>query len=254
MDVNAVKPAGTYKSDLKKLIKTLTISSKLELKGSASLASQKFPADFDFYCILPLSEIDKIKDVIDRIDQDPNLYFIELKEQKGAKKKKYYPDFDRDKLKLKSPDFVKIDLVAWFDNQFVEASCIYQFTVEKQSTEEYIDSLESDIKELKGQKRWYKILKRKFNIYKALGEKKKQLELTKIFNSDIGEKYQVVSNVEALILVLENYTDKKTLQKVKLNLKELGGTKIIEDPYAFVKSESKFINDFARQVFDKLND
>jgi hypothetical protein len=251
MDVNAVKPAGTYPSDLKKLIKTLTISSKLELKGSASLASQKFPADFDFYCVLHLSEIDKIKDVIDRIEQDPNLYFIELKEQKGAKKKKYY---HKEKLKLNQPDFVKIDLVAWFDNQFVEASCIYQFTVDTQSTEDYINSLESDIKELKKQKRWYKILKRQFTIYKAKGDKKRQLELTKIFNSDIGKKYQVVSNVEALILVLENYTDKKTLQKVKLNLKELDGTKIIEDPYAFVKSESKFINDFAHQVFDKLND
>jgi len=249
MDINEPKTASTFNDNIKNLIKILTIKNKIELKGSASLASQKFPADLDFYTTIIPNDIEKVREVVKRINSDPNLYFIELKEQRGNKKKKYYPNTYSDKLSMKNPDFIKIDLVCWFENRFIEASCIYQINQEKQTTEEYISDINKDIEELIKEEKYYKVLKRLFSIYRAKNDKKKQLKLTKIFNSEIGENYQIVSNVEALVLVLEYYKDDLTKKRVALNLKEIGK---IENPYKFIKSEFKLINNISKDILDNV--
>ena len=249
MDISATKTASSYKDNVKNLIKILTIKNKIEIKGSASLASQKYPADLDFYTTISSNDIEKVRDVVNRINNDPNLYFIELKEQKGNKKKKYYPTTYSDKLSMKNPDFIKIDLVCWFENRFIEASCIYQVKQEKQTTEEYISDINKDIEELQKEGKYYKVLKRLFSIYRAKNDKKKQLQLTKIFNSEVGEKYQIVSNVEALVLVLQYYKDDLTKKRVALNIKELGD---IENPYKFIKSEFKLINNISKDFLNNI--
>jgi hypothetical protein len=49
MDILEKKKPLDFKEDLKKIIKLLTFKNKVELKGSASLKSQKYPADYDLY-------------------------------------------------------------------------------------------------------------------------------------------------------------------------------------------------------------
>ncbi len=54
MDVVERRPERDYSAELKKLIKLLQYpKSKVELKGSASLTSQKYPSDYDLFTTVP---------------------------------------------------------------------------------------------------------------------------------------------------------------------------------------------------------
>ena len=69
MDILAKKPGSQYHDDLKKIIKLMTFDKvKLELKGSSSLASQRFFSDYDLFCVMPKPDQSKffnfLKDIL----------------------------------------------------------------------------------------------------------------------------------------------------------------------------------------------
>ena len=103
----------------------------------------------------------------------------------------------------------------------MELSIIYEFYDKKLDKNEYIKSIEDDIKELIKEGNYYKVLKRLFNLYRIEGDIKKLIFLSDIFNSDLGEIYQKISNLEAIEKILEFYKDKLDLKRVKVNLKEI---------------------------------
>lgn len=253
MDIVEKKPASHFKDELKHIIKLLTYKSKLELKGSASLTSQRFFSDYDLFCM-----VNKDKDfytfivnLIKKVEDEPDLWFIELKLQtKKGKKLKIYPRCslkkqDWDKM-CDSLDFVKIDLIARIDGFFTEVSCIYSLT-DFPAKEEYIVSLEQDIKGLKKEKKWYKILKRMFNIEKANDNKQEMARLSKIFNGKLGEEYQLISRLEALDTVLEHYQEPELLKKVMNSLKDLHLPPITGKVTEWVKEKSKKLNSEAKK-------
>lgn len=203
----------------------------IKLVGSASLKSQIYYGDFDM-----ISAIDKknspeeiyheFNKIIKKINNDPELYFIELKIQTNDEQKfRYYEneplDLETIKKNYKKIDFFKIDLVIWYEYMFSDASIIYSLFNEKPTPEEYKKTVKAEIKEYEKEGNYYKVLKRKFLLYKIDGNKKKLKELTNIFNSELGLKYKVSSNLETIVNLLQYYTDDLTKERVKINLKLL---------------------------------
>lgn len=230
MDVIQKKPPQQYTDELKKLIKLFTYkNNKLELKGSASLSSQQYFSDYDLFCILVSPDKDDFYKFISQLvtKEVRDLWFIELKLQTKTKKKvRYYPTQKLEKSEFDAVwptlDFVKVDFVARIDSYFTEISVIYSLQKDPPTTEDYIRSLQEDIKELRKEKKYYKILKRQFNIHKARDEKSDMVRLSKVFNSDLGKDYQLISRLEAMKLVLAHYQqDNELLRKLKIALKDL---------------------------------
>lgn len=218
-------------------------NNKIDVKGTSSYKAQKYFSDYDLFSSIsgkhkPDDIFDEIQNIFSRIKSDPNLYFIELKVQnKNSKKKFFNMDFTKQQFikSVKDLDYIKIDVIARFGNIFIEVSIIYSFNKEEPNSKSYIDSLKDDIKELLKEGNYYKVLKRYFALYKTMGDKKKLLDLTKYFNSDMGAMYQKTSNLKALKLLLDNYDDENTIKKVIINLKD-----IKEDPdYLLIKKNIK---------------
>lgn len=217
----------------------------IELAGSASLKSQRYPSDYDFISFVP-----RDKDIFPFLENlMDDKYFIELKLQ-GKKKVKVFPFEHITKAQIGSLatlDFIKIDLILWLENRFKEVSCIYMFAGLPDSTD-YKKSIEKDIAELKSEGNHYKVLKRQFSLSKADGDKKNLLRLTKIFNGEMGEEYQLISNLEAIQKVLEYYPDPETIKRVKLNLKEIKLPQEISDVESWIKSKKDELNKKAKEL------
>ena len=255
MDVVQRKPPQQYNDELKKLIKLFTYkNNKLELKGSASLSSQQYFSDYDLFCILEHPDKSEFYKFISELitKQIPDLWFVELKLQTKSKKKvRIYPPEKLEQSEFDAVydtlDIVKVDFVARIDGYFTEISVIYSFSKEPPTTEDYIRSLRDDIKELRKEKKYYKMLKRQFSIHKALDEKSDMVRLGKVFNSDLGKEYQLISRLEAMKLVLEHYQkDDVLLRKLKIALKDLkvpAGTSVLN----LLETRSKQLNTTARK-------
>ena len=257
MDVLERRPERDYSAELKKLIKMLQYpKSKVELKGSASLVSQKYPSDYDLFSTVPKDKeklYDFLVELLTTLEGADDLWFVELKLQTLAGRKiRVFPgghlkreDWDKvfDKL-----DFVKLDLIARISGFFTEVSIIYSIADKEQTPEEYIASLQKDIKELAKEKKWYKILKRKFNILKAEGDKKGLLRLSRVFNGELGKEYQIVSRLEAIEKVLEVDQDPQTIKKASISLKDLHFPPEVENLSEWVKQRSADLNAKAKKL------
>jgi hypothetical protein len=257
MDVRQRKPPREYNDDVKKLIKLLTFKrNKLELKGSASLTSQQYFSDYDLFCVIQRPNSDEffhfIEHVIHEIDSSEDYWFIELKLQTtSGKKVRMYPhqelnrkEWDKvwDKL-----EFIKMDLVARIEGFFIDVSVLYSLTQDSPSKTDYLESLDADIKELSKQKEWYKILKRRFNYYKAEKDKKEVLRLSRIFNGELGQEYQLISRLEAINHLLEHYQDPAVLRKVVVALKDLHLPDEIDNVESWIKERSLELNRKAKK-------
>lgn len=241
-----------------------------QLVGSSSLRSQKYFGDYDFIVNItdeahnPKDVYDNLNKILKRIDNDPRLYFIELKlqtKEPNVKKFKYFigDKFDYKTLhdNFKDLDFMKIDLVGWLNYEFIEISCIYslnqQKKTEKQKKADERIKVAEDIKNLIKEKKFYKILKRKFLIYKMDKNKIKMRELTDIFNSDLGKSYKIMSNLEAIALVLSHYKDNLTKERAAANLHNLHQKGVnLEEVEKHALKIKKYINARAKELNDNF--
>lgn len=231
MDILAHKAPRDYNHELKRIIAMLSYPRrKIYLKGSSALASQHYFSDYDLLTAIPTNAsahevFDFFDRLMDRIEADKWLFFIELKLQtRDGQKYRWFPKDDLDEATFTKhyahAEFIKIDLVDTRE-RFIEISCIYQIQPTEFTTEEYLKNLKADIAELKKEGNYYKILKRLFSVFKTTERKPYLLELTELFNSSMGEIYQNLSSVEAILKVLEHYKDPLLTRKAELALKEL---------------------------------
>jgi hypothetical protein len=261
MDIVALRPPSQWSDDFKRIVKLLTIGKcKLQLLGSASLSSQRYYADYDLVCFQTdlYKMFTSVKQVIESIKKDPSLYFIECKIQsKKGKKVRWTPKKELTKEEfddaMKDIDYLKIDLVAWCDSQFTEVSCNYYPKPPSFTTEMYVDDLKKDIKGLSREGQWFKILKRYFSIYRALKQKDKLIELTKIFNGELGQEYKVISNLKTICLLLNHYHDQTTIKKVEVNLKDLKLEESIPNVNTYVERRLRSLNSKAKKLYPDFN-
>jgi hypothetical protein len=203
--------------------------SPIKLLGSAGLASQQYYSDYDMMSVVSgetscKKAYNTISSIIERAENNPNMYFIEFKLQtkKGRKIREVPEDLSKFCQYFRDVEFIKLDYIVRIQSTFVELSIIYSFS---RGEEDFKMSVKKDIRELYDEGKYYKVLKRIFSI---VSKEKKNVErdnklvlLTNFFNSDIGKIYQDASNLRAIKLLLDNYEDEDTRRKAELNLKDL---------------------------------
>jgi hypothetical protein len=210
-----------------KLMKVLKFDKQpIELVGSASLKNMRYFGDYDFITNITETDAknayDVLKNIITAIRQNPHYYLIELKIQlnSGKKTKIYLPmaiDYTEFKKDFKKIDFVKLDIVIFIHGRFMEASVIYKFSDHKLTKDEYIKSLEQDIEDFKKDKKYYKVVKRLFNIHRAHGDSDKMHSIMSFLNDEnFGKLYGIKSLMEANSLMKEHYK-RDAIVKKKLN-------------------------------------
>ena len=256
-----------YKNLLdKKLLNIINLikfkNNNIELKGSASLSSQKYFSDYDLFSnIQQIPNVEETYNEYKRILQElekNDIKFIELKLQTVNNKKiRFKPNkpFEIDKFKkdFNNIDFIKLDIIPFINNTFIEVSIIYKFSKDKLTTSNYITMLNDDIKELNKDKQYYKILKRKFNIYKANKDYPKLLFLTEYFNGDNGKIYQKKSNLEAIKKIHEIYKDTLTNRKIEINLKDIKEDININNVNSKINEYAKEVNSNAKIFLNTMN-
>ena len=233
------------------IMKTLDLikfkHSKIKLNGTASLQSMKYFSDYDFTTIIKRDF--KAKTICDEFimilnEKMNDLYFIELKiEYKNGKKRKIYDVSELKTSMFRNVDYVKIDYVVCCNNVFKELTIMYMFNFVKQTKDDMIAQIQESYHELKDEGNYYKSLKRLYSIYKIRRNYKKLVELTRFFN-DTGSKYEVVSNLKTIQLLLEHHHDSFTNKKVLINLKDINVK--YNDIDSTIKDYEKELNDQAK--------
>lgn len=263
MDILEPKQKTELDNNIHKIIDLIKFKKNpIEIKGSASLKSQKFFSDYDLFSKIrgnnsSTDVYNEFKGMLKQIIDSDDIYFVELKLQtlKGDKYK-WFPD-DNFKLNdfikhFKDVDYVKLDIIVRIENRFMEVSCIYKFNTNKLTQKEYINSINSDIKELKKENKYYKILKRMFNIYKAEDNKNKLLLLSKVFNGELGKLYQKTSNMDAIEMLLKHYKDAQTRKKVEINLSDIGEPTDLTLLNKNLKAYNNKLNKTAKNIYNSL--
>lgn len=270
MDVLEERPISKLDDDIKKIVKIVKYKKfPLLLRGSAGLASQKYFSDYDFFTLIKDKEkpmFDEFKRIFMDIDKDEEHYFMEFKIQtKNEEKLRWYKleDFNEKEFKkvFKNISFCKIDIIVRSDNKFMELSVIYQL-INKDLTyeemrEQHINAIRDDIKDLEKEGRFYKILKRKFILYSMLKDtyqeyNKYLVELSDIFNSELGMKYQRMSNLQAMLMLLEKTNDKETIKKIIINLKDIHEKPDVSQIEKNIDTLSKEINTKSKSINEKF--
>lgn len=254
MNVLDEKQMGEYNQSIQNIIKKFKITNDpVLLKGSASLKSHKYIGDFDLLSIItkdvePKYLFNKLTNILKYVNDNNNLYFTEIKIQNNMGVKfRYYPgdkfEYDKFETQIKNIDFLKIDLVLYYENRFIELSIIYYFNNKEEDENEFIRTMYENIKELKQDKNYFKVLKKYFLIAKTKKDHNKLLQLVGIFNGHIGKLYQDKSNLEALELVNKYYKDDLTEKRILNNLRNLGLKANIQEIESKINDLSNIIND-----------
>jgi hypothetical protein len=238
--------------ELYPFIKLLKIgSNQIKLLGSAGLASQRYYSDYDL-----LTPIDRkmscerfynsLRSVLEITENNPNMYFIEIKIQTSKRKVRELPDKGKFCKIYDDIEFVKLDYIIRLEGRFVELSIIYSL----KRGDEFEESVKKDIDELYRERKYYKVLKRIFSLLtkspKSIERDRKLVLLTNFFNSEVGRKYQDASNLRAIKLLLENYGDEDTRNKAELNLRNL------KMELGDITGLERFYNKEAKKIIEEL--
>lgn len=224
------------------------------LLGSAGMASQQYFSDYDLYTTIDDFDLKKIENILKKTEDNPDMYLIEIKFQKGNRKIKFrtLEELKKREIEKIKWDFVKIDYIVYTDFRLIELSIIYDMNTPEDDLEK---KLKKDIKEYKKEGMYYKALKREFSLlnyrYKQNKDDKKLekrlLQLSKFFNSQFGKLYILYSNLDAIVLLKENYDDKDAKKRIEIKLKDIGIKD--QDIYKMKAILKKQFNDEAKRYF-----
>jgi len=259
MELLETKKPIKYNDDIKMLLKILKFYKlPIDIKGSYILENIKFFSDYDLYTDvknlnLTTKEIyEEFVRILRNILENNNTYFTEFKIQNTNNTKyKYFPNDEfslssfSNNFNKENIDYCKIDLVLFSDNKFTEVSCIYNFSSKPIQKEQIIKKLDNDIKDLKKENNYFKILKRLFSIYKIKDDKNKVDYLLRFFNSE-GEIYKNKSNIDAIELVKKYYNDALTKKRIETNLNEINYNEKV------FKNNEKILNNKSKEIYNQL--
>ena len=197
----------------------------------------------------------KIENILKEMNNDENNYFIEMKIEYNDKNKlKIFEYNDIKNLSIEdyeNVNIIKLDYIVKFDYEFVEVSMIYNFSNTKISKRQLINHYNDDIKELKKDNNYFKVLKRIFSIKRLDFNNNKDdlVKLTKFFNSNFGKMYKIISNLKTIKILLDNYNNKKIIKQVINNLK-IYNIYNIEEINKYINKYSKIYNKEAKAIYN----
>jgi len=229
-------------------------NSPVELLGTGGNESQNYPSDIDLFSKIITNEnaqssYEEFNKMIDEIEERDDMFFVEFKvQQKNGNKFKFMSmDEIRDKnyeyLKYfnKDIDYCKFDFILLINGMFIELSIIYVFNKDPLDYDVLKLSLSNDMIELIDEDKYYKSLKRLFAILKLdeKPDKEALVNISRLFNSAVGELYKKNSVLKAIKLYQETYPNEKKLpQYVFKNL----GFKNIDKMDDIIKDYDSLIN------------
>jgi hypothetical protein len=259
MDIFQVK--NLPDPDLQPFFKAITFARERPVViGSYSLESQRNAGDIDIDVYIQSKiEFDfvnkEIKNIVKRIDDNPNMFFIELKVQyrDANKKKKFFAnqidDVEIPKEKFNEVEYIKIDLVIFLIDSFKEVSINYWLNPVKHDVEKEI---KKDIAEQIKEKNYYKAVKWTFSLAKFLDDKPKGLLISEFLNNYTGGEYKVLKNLKAIKLLLENYDDPQIRNMIRVNLSNYNITPKISVIYKLIPQLEKKVNREAKKFLDNV--
>ena len=216
---------------LVKIIKILQLKDSLtKLVGTGALASQLFPADYDFLCNVdakyhdPDIVFNEFGQILSKIFQFDKLFFIELKFQNRDESKHkifHIDEFTREMFdkyyQQDMIDYIKIDAITTIVGEFKEVSCIYFFNPIDRPLEEYRNLILDDSKDYYNEGKYYKSLKRLMSasIKSDVPDLNFIKLLTSLFNSDIGKKYAFKNEIDECIIYLDKYSTPYEAKRVQ---------------------------------------
>jgi len=231
----------------------------VNLVGSSSLKSQYYFSDYDFNSSIskkqkPTEIKGKIEDILKELNEDENNYFIEMKIEYTDDKKKLkvfkYNDINNLSIEdYENINILKLDYIVKFNYEFIEVSMIYIFSNKTESKKNMINYYKDEIKELVKSGKYFKALKRVFSINKLNNKKDELVKLTKFFNSNFGKMYKIISNLNTIKILLDNYKDKKIIKQVINNLK-IYNIYNIEEINKYINKYSKIYNKEAKNIYN----
>ena len=261
MNVSQRKSYSELSSFIKKFRKKLMFKKyDVQLLGTASMESQYYASDYDFFT--NISEVKSMKTVFSELNRittlkDPNVFFMEFKIQymNGEKEKYYDLPFALDKdMNRENIEYFKIDWVVYDDYQFTDVSIIYNLNKVIKPKEEVIKLIAKDMFNFYKEGKIYKSLKRFFSICNLTGDYKTMVNLSKLFNSEYGKMYKIASNLGTIQAVKAKYPSRTLNKKINANLRyfdlPLMNDKRIKDT---IQQYSRAYNNEALKYYKGLN-
>jgi len=231
----------------------------VDLVGTGGMASQYYPADFDFLTKIPnkinaQTAYKEFKNIFNKIQSRDDLFFIEFKIQKKEKKgqepqkKKIFKMEDLNQFLFNATwgndvYLCKIDLLVYLNGGlFKEVSCIYFFASERLDMNTYIKALLDDQKSYYDEGKYYKSLKRLLLAakYEDPSDKNLMVLISSLFNSYVGKLYELANEVDAAIIYKNKYGSDK---RVKLFIKNIGLDSVNPDK----------LEDLSKDYFNLIN-
>ena len=243
-----------FKQSIQHVFDILAIRGKFNIIGSASNQDILYYSDFDLATFekVSLQSIKKIfQNKFKEALKNPTIFITDFKcgeidgepvrwNKTNIKTGSQIVDGKRITLDecLLMPSTIKMDIVALIDGDFVEFSDNYYLSVngvknysdEEVSKNVLLKELEKSAKEYYDEPNYFKYLKRVFSIKTMKNQSTKKL--VDFFNSQVGLLNKSKTDLETLILVLENKFRKPKLEDVCNNIQiikqNIGGVSEVE--------------------------
>jgi len=127
---------------------------------------------------------------------------------------------------LMDENLIKLDICYLYNNIFTDVNCVYNLHILKQKDDlkkskiqiksEVVKKFRKEIKELEKNGQYFKAIKRHFNL--ALLNKKFDVKIIGILNSDYGMMYKFISFLNLVVEVIDQSFKPVSTKLVKINL------------------------------------
>ena len=222
------------------------IDSPIAIKGSSMLLNNKFFGDYDIYSYIGdytkyLSIINKkskfnelykeFENIINRTMSNDDTYFMEFKvgnDKENVILTKYTKAAVKKAIKsIGTYKYIQLEFIIFIGGRFITVTSDYYFTTEPTEIKR-METLREGMFDLIEKKKYFKALKRIFNIYQLRYEEKKPFSkhnlqvLVEFFNSQYGYLYYQMTNINTIIKLLEFHKKTpKMAEQIAINFKTL---------------------------------
>jgi hypothetical protein len=213
-----------YNNYIKKIVKLMSMESKVNIVGSAKIKRNIYYSDYDSFSTVKGKNENMIynhfRSVFEIIKNSENTIITDFKlgeNEKGEPLRWTYEEIKKrennginfeDALKQKS--MIKMDIVTLINGRFIEITEVYNIYIDGESNSDYsIDNvrkeLTDDMQKLIKEGNLMKALKRKYSLLN-LDNKNKMIreKMIDYFNSPIGLLNRSKSDLETMLTVIES--------------------------------------------------
>ena len=248
-------------NSINNIIKLLSINDNIEIIGSNSNKEAKYTTDYDLQEIITINEVNdynifiqKFQHIFKIAKQSNYMAITDMKAGKFntlALRWSYkdvinkYQNIDIKHVELfdalqenAKTNTVKIDIIAFINNEYVEFSCNYYFSKSNVQINDILLSLMIDVQKYYHEQRFMKMLKRLMSY--RLVRKQKVNDLKDFFNSDVGKYYKLYHQIDVFIFIINKYNDE--YDKITTGILKKDFNKYNHIVYKYLVKQLKLIN------------